>query len=220
MNHKRHTLAIALMLATMLASTLAQAAERHLIRLDSKELHGGPVDWSMMKSSDTHATGTEISSVGFDCKTWARAAVPATVLTNLVRQGVYPEPYFGQNNKLSNNLIPDLANAGREFYTYWFRTEFDVPSEYKGRRIWLEPEGINYRAEVWVNGHLIGNMSGMFNSQSYDITDRVKAGEKAALAIPYILLTCQAPACPRTGAQPESGTTVATDGLGRTSPNS
>ncbi len=183
MNHKRHTLAIALMLATMLASTLAQAAERHLIRLDSKELHGGPVDWSMMKSSDTHATGTEISSVGFDCKTWARAAVPATVLTNLVRQGVYPEPYFGQNNKLSNNLIPDLANAGREFYTYWFRTEFDVPSEYKGRRIWLEPEGINYRAEVWVNGHLIGNMSGMFNSQSYDITDRVKAGEKAALAI-------------------------------------
>ena len=76
-----------------------------------------------------------------------------------------------------------MANAGREFYTYWFRTEFEVPASFKGRRIWLEPEGINYRAEIWVNGYLMGNMAGMFNNQPYDITDKVKAGEKSVLAI-------------------------------------
>lgn len=80
-------------------------------------------------------------------------------------------------------MIPDLAKAGHDFYTYWFRTEFQVPDSFQNRRIWLEPEGINYRAEVWVNGHLIGNMTGMFNSQSFDITDRVKPGQKAVLAM-------------------------------------
>lgn len=159
------------------------AAEREHITLDSKLGHGGQQTWLMIKASDAKGTGTEISSGSFNTDAWKEAIVPGTVLTNLVEQKVYPEPYYGQNNYLKNHLIPDLANAGREFYTYWFRTEFEVPASFKGRRIWLEPEGINYRAEIWVNGCLMGNMAGMFNNQPYDITDKVKAGEKAVLAI-------------------------------------
>ena len=159
------------------------AAEREHIKLDSKLGHGGSQTWKMIKASEAKGTGAEISSKDFNTTAWAEAIIPGTVLTNLVEQKVYPEPYYGQNNKLKNNLIPDLAKAGREFYTYWFRTEFDVPAKFKGRRIWLEPEGINYRAEIWVNGYLMGNMAGMFNNQPFDITDRVKAGEKAVLAI-------------------------------------
>lgn len=159
------------------------AAEREYITLDSKLGHGGQQTWLMIKASDAKGTGTEISSGSFNTDAWKEAIVPGTVLTNLVEQKVYPEPYYGQNNYLKNHLIPDLANAGREFYTYWFRTEFEVPTSFKGRRIWLEPEGINYRAEIWVNGCLMGNMAGMFNNQPYDITDKVKAGEKSVLAI-------------------------------------
>ena len=167
----------------VLAVTSARAAERDFVSLDSKLLHGGTQEWRMVKAGDAAASGEQISLPGFKCDTWKEAAVPGTVLTNLVAQGVYPDPYYGQNNKLKNNLIPDLSKAGRDFYTYWFRTEFDVPSEYKGRRVWIEPEGINYRAEVWVNGYLIGCMAGMFNSQSFDVTDRVSPGKKAAIAI-------------------------------------
>ena len=127
-------------------------------------------------SPPTMSTSATFSTSG----SWERA----TVLTNLVEQKVYPEPYFGQNNKLANNLIPDIAKVGREFYTYWFRTEFVVPAEFKGKRIWLEPMGINYRAEIWVNGYMIGMMAGMFNSQPFDITDRaVQPGHTTALAI-------------------------------------
>lgn len=159
------------------------AAEREHIKLDSKLGHGGQQTWMMMKASDAKGTGAEISSINFNTDTWAEAIVPGTVLTNLVEQKIYPEPYYGQNNYLKNNLIPDLSKAGHEFYTYWFRTEFEVPAQFEGRRIWLEPEGINYRAEIWVNGYLMGNMAGMFNNQPFEITDKVKAGEKAALAI-------------------------------------
>jgi hypothetical protein len=178
---KGKNILIAVLAMTMALNTIA--AEREFIKLDSKLGHGGQQKWMMIKASDTKSTGAEISAKDFNTSTWAEAIVPGTVLTNLVEQKVYPEPYYGQNNKLKNNLIPDLAKAGREFYTYWFRTEFDVPAKFKGRRIWLEPEGINYRAEIWLNGNLIGNMAGMFNNQSFDITDRVKVGEKTVLAI-------------------------------------
>ena len=61
------------------------------------------------------------------------AVVPGTVLNSLVYNKVYPEPYYGLNNKLTSNVIPDLSVAGRDFYTYWFRTDFVVPADYKGK---------------------------------------------------------------------------------------
>lgn len=157
---------------------------REYISLDSRLQHGGSQAWYMIRDGETKATGKEISMPGFKPEGWAEAIVPATVLTNLVEQKVYPEPYYGQTNRLANDIIPDISKAGREFYTYWFRTEFTVPEAFKGKRIWLEPMGINYRAEVWVNGYMIGTMAGMFNSQPFDITDRaVQPGQTAALAI-------------------------------------
>ena len=79
------------------------AAEREYIKLDSKLGHGGQQTWMMMKASDAKGTGAEISSINFNTNTWAEAIVPGTVLTNLVEQKVYPEPYYGQNNYLKNN---------------------------------------------------------------------------------------------------------------------
>lgn len=111
------------------------------------------------------------------------AIVPGTVLNSLVHNKVYPEPYYGMNNKLDRNIIPDLAKTGREFYTYWFRTEFDVPENYKDKIVWLQVDGINYRAEIWVNGYLLGNMSGMFKPEYINITDFARIGQKNALAI-------------------------------------
>ena len=176
---------ILLTLLTLFALLPISASYRqNYIKLDSRLQHGGNQTWYMIRSGETKATAREISMPGFNTNGWAEAIVPATVLTNLVEQKVYPEPYFGQNNKLVNNLIPDLAKVEREFYTYWFRTEFVVPAEFKGKRIWLEPMGINYRAEIWVNGYMIGQMAGMFNNQPFDITDRaIQPGQTAALAI-------------------------------------
>ena len=138
---------------TLVAMLPAVAGDRQdYITLDSRLGHGGSQTWYMMRDGETKLTGRDISMPGFNPQGWAEAIVPATVLTNLVEQKVYPEPYFGQTNKLANNVIPDIAKVGREFYTYWFRTEFIVPSDYKGKRIWLEPMGITDRAEQGVDG--------------------------------------------------------------------
>jgi exo-1,4-beta-D-glucosaminidase len=153
------------------------------ICLDSKDQHNGSFVWEMKKAGDVSASAEMLSMPNFKENGWMPAIVPGTVLNSLVYNKVYPEPYYGLNNKLSTQLIPDISNVGRDFYTYWFRTTFDIPANYKGKVIWLQVDGINYRAEVWVNGHLLGNMAGMFQQDYINITDFALAGESNALAI-------------------------------------
>ena len=139
-------------------------------------------EWKMRKASEA-GQAERISCVGFDTSAWMDAQVPGTVLTNLVANGVLPDPYFSDNNRLEKGLIPDISVAGRDYYTYWFRTEFDVPAEYAGKNIWMHAGGVNYRAEFWVNGHLCSTLTGMFRSDEIDITECAKAGEKNVLAV-------------------------------------
>ena len=138
---------------------------------------------SAARSGKPTATGETISCPGFDDANWLNARVPATVLTNLVENGILPDPYFSDNNRLTKGLIPDINEVGRGYYTYWFRTEFDIPASYAGKKVWLHPEGINYRAEFWVNGHLFSTLTGMFRDDDIDITEFANIGGRNALAV-------------------------------------
>ena len=151
--------------------------------LDSRLGHGGDYEWKMCRADEVRVPARSLSASGFDDSSWMSAIVPGTVLTSLVENGVFPEPYYGTNNKMSEKKIPDIIDAGSEFYTYWFRTEFDTPAVNEGDRIWLHPEGINYRAEWWLNGHLVSVMAGMFNDDHIDITDFVSKDSRNALAV-------------------------------------
>ena len=157
--------------------------ESDKIYLDSKAVHNGEFFWQMYRANKIKDSAEKISQPGYQTNTWLSAIIPGTVLNSLVYNDIYPEPYYGLNNKLEKNIIPDLSKVGRDFYTYWFRTEFDIPKNYEGKIIWLQVDGINYRAEIWVNGYLLSNMSGMFKPDYINITDFARIGEKNALAI-------------------------------------
>lgn len=165
------------------ADPVNYARPANRIWLDSEDVHRGAYTWKMKKDGDVKASPEEISSTGYDTDGWMPAVVPGTVLNSLVYNKVYPEPYYGLNNKIESGLIPDISKVGRDFYTYWFRTEFDVPASYAGKTIWLQPDGINYRAEVWVNGHLLSTINGMFITDYIDVTSFVKPGKRNVLAI-------------------------------------
>ncbi len=108
---------------------------------------------------------------------WYRATVPGTVLTTLVNNQVYPEPLYGENNR--PNIIPDsLART-----SYWYHTELTVPAAFAGRRVWLNFEGINYIAEIWVNGTRVGDIKGAFQRGQFDVTALVTAGQPAGVAV-------------------------------------
>jgi beta-mannosidase len=108
---------------------------------------------------------------------WYRATVPGTILTTLVNNNIYPEPTYGENNR--PNVIPDSLCRT----SYWYRTEFTVPANYSGKQIWLNFDGINYIASVWVNGTKAGTIKGAFIRGIFNVTALVKPGQKAAVAV-------------------------------------
>lgn len=79
--------------------------------LDSKALHDGSAVWKMKKANTVHDEAEKLSVVGYDMQDWMDAVVPGTVLTSLVYNKQVPEPYYGDNNALEKNLIPDITKA-------------------------------------------------------------------------------------------------------------
>lgn len=178
-----HKWSLSAFLTVILLVNFGAAAVRAEIVLRSNAIHDGNVLWVMKRVSDVNASGSQISTTEFSSEDWMEAVVPGTVLTSLVHNNVYPEPYYGLNNKIESGLIPDIAQTGNDFYTYWFRTEFDVPETYRGKIVWLQADGINYRAEIWINGRLADTSKGMFMQRFVNVTDFIRPGESNVIAV-------------------------------------
>lgn len=155
--------------------------------------------WRLKSSTQVTPLGNVLSLPTYQTHDWYQATVPTSVLGALVKAGVYPDPHFDLNDlkipDASDNLnkrlglskysyIKGVANPFKD--PYWFRTTFLVPAHQKGRRTWLNFDGINYRADVWVNGKQVAdhkNMAGMFLRFKYDITRFVVVGKENAVAV-------------------------------------
>lgn len=133
--------------------------------------------WQLQFAGKTSQKAEEISSINYTTKDWLAAIVPGTVLTSLVNDGVYPDPLYGENNR------PDKIPETLCRTSYWYRTVFTVPKAYAGKKVWLNFDGINYTADVWVNGKEAGTIKGAFARGIFDISSIVKPGKKAALAV-------------------------------------
>jgi beta-galactosidase/beta-glucuronidase len=125
----------------------------------------------------TSQSGAEVSGAGFDTRGWYAATVPGTVLTSLVDDHVYPEPLYGENDR------PEIISESLCHTSYWYRTVIRVPRAYGNHRVWLNFDGINYSAEVWVNGAQVGKIRGAFIRGIFDITAQVKPGRMAVVAV-------------------------------------
>ena len=131
--------------------------------------------WKMQDAGKVGGEASAISSAHFEPQGWYAATVPGTVLTTLVNNGVYPEPLYGENMR----AIPESLNKT----SYWYRTTFSVPAAYKGHHIWIHFGGINYSAQIWVNGHEAGTMRGAFIRGDFDVSQFVQPGRRAVLAV-------------------------------------
>jgi hypothetical protein len=151
--------------------------------LSSHPESGTGFQWQMKRANELKSAGEDISKASYNTADWKQAIVPGTALNSLVANGEFPEPYFGQNNMRVNKLIPDIADAGREFYHFWYRTTFNVPKDFKGKKVWIQFDGINYLADIWLNGQKLGNIKGMFLQKTFDITELVKLNDKNCLAV-------------------------------------
>ncbi len=138
-------------------------------------------NWIARQAGYVLQDGAQLTSRLQDFSAWIPAVVPGTVLTTLLENKQIPSPYYGLNNQ----QIPDIYNVGKDFYTYWFVNQFETPALDGSTRLWLNFRGINYRAEIFLNGKRVSTTTheGMFIRRSYDITEAVRPGQRNTLAV-------------------------------------
>jgi exo-1,4-beta-D-glucosaminidase len=151
--------------------------------------------WAIQSSAQVKEKGDVLSQTLFKPRNWYPARVPSTVVGTLVDDQVYPDPFVGMNLR----LIPGCSYAiGANFslrpmpedspfrVSWWYRTEFRVPAGYRGRNIWLHFDGVNFRANIWLNGQQIATsdqIAGTFRVHELSIRDVARPGELNTLAV-------------------------------------
>jgi exo-1,4-beta-D-glucosaminidase len=176
--------------ALILGSMLALAA--HADASAAMALHEG---WRVQSACKLQAEGEAISTTAFHPDGWYAATVPATVLAVQVAAGIYKNPYFGTNLRdLPGMTYPvggifarlPMSPDSPYHCGWWYRKEFVVPASEKGRTLWLRFGGINYRANIWVNGKRIADSSqvaGAYRTYEFDVTDRIVVGKPNVVAV-------------------------------------
>ena len=119
--------------------------------------------------------GEALSTAGFRDANWVAASVPGTVLTSYLNAEAIPDPNFGQNQ---------LHVSDSFFYSdFWYRTEFTAPAAKPGKAMMLDLGGINWKADLYLNGAKLGRVDGGFMRGQFDVTGKLVAGKPNALAI-------------------------------------
>jgi Exo-beta-D-glucosaminidase Ig-fold domain/Glycosyl hydrolases family 2/Concanavalin A-like lectin/glucanases superfamily/Glycosyl hydrolases family 2, sugar binding domain/Glycosyl hydrolases family 2, TIM barrel domain len=131
--------------------------------------------WRLTAAPGVAAGGLELSQPDYDDSHWYAAVVPGTVLTTLIARGVYPDPDYGLNNL----AIPDSLSR----QDYWYRSQFLAPAALQGKELALTFKGINYAAEVWLNGERLGTVKGAFIRGVFNVTGKLRPGRSNALAV-------------------------------------
>jgi hypothetical protein len=135
----------------------------------------GGSTWRLQRDSLVQGDGSALSEPGFRDADWVLATVPATVLSSYWNVGALPDPNYGANQ---------LAISDSFFYAdFWYRTEFTAPGSLRGRRVWLHFDGINWKAEIFLNGTRLGGIEGGFMRGRFDVTNRIRLKGKNALAV-------------------------------------
>ncbi|MBN1911467.1 MAG: hypothetical protein JW818_17120 [Pirellulales bacterium] len=65
----------------------------------------------------------------------------------------------------------------------WYRRQMVVPREWKGNRILLRFEAVDWEARIWVGGKEAGRHEGGYTPFAIDITDLVEPGEETTLVV-------------------------------------
>lgn len=155
--------------------------------------------WLVKSSYQMKEEGGAVSTSGFALQGWHPTRVPSTVLLALTKNGVYPDVRVG----LNSFRIPDASDEFNQQHDlakfshladkrnpwkdpYWYRTEFTLPEAARGRRVWLNFDGIHYRADVWLNGRRVADshqVVGSFSRYRFDVTEQVRFAGKNCLAV-------------------------------------
>src|SRR5467141_295701 len=184
--------AFGVLAAAFLAPPVSRAEDLEKLSASAVNLNEG---WQIQSSCVAKSTGQQVSTPGFEATGWHKTTVPNTVVGALVDDKTYPDPTYGTNLK----KLPGMNYSEKSFFalldmpegspfrcSWWWRTEFILRPPFGGNHFWLHFPGINYRANVWVNGKKIADakdVAGTFRIFEFDVTSALKTSGPDAVAL-------------------------------------
>jgi exo-1,4-beta-D-glucosaminidase len=192
MNHPALRLVVPILVIASLAPNVPAQSQSAIPDTDrSIKIEG----WNLQSSAHVTETGEDLSTPAYKMKDWHTAVVPGTIVGSLVNDKTVPDPNVGVNlrNLIGKKFNSDIIHS--EFamdlesqfaIPWWYRTAFTVPESFKGKVIWLRFGGINYRADIWINGKQLvdaGTAVGTWRVYEFNITDLVFPGGQNAIAV-------------------------------------
>ncbi len=144
------------------------------ITIEDRALRDG---WMIASSKEVTGDAKALSEKINTSEKWYKATLPTTVLGALVDADEYKDLFVGKN-------LEKVPRARFE-NTWWFRNTFTVDDfDAQKEQLRLLVEGVNYRANFWVNGKQIATQDtlfGAFRQFDLDITQAAKEGENTLL---------------------------------------
>jgi hypothetical protein len=147
----------------------------------SQTLTGG--NWAIQRASLVDADGGILSQPGYDDSRWLPATVPGTAFVSWLNAGAVPDPYYDDWQFQASDI----------FFTadFWYRNSFDIPISHRDKRVFLNFDAINWKADVWFNGKRLANslpgyahsIEGAFIRAKFDITALANYGGRNYLAV-------------------------------------
>ena len=120
---------------------------------------------------------------------WIATTVPSTVVAAQVAAGIIKDPFYGMN--LRNlpgmdyplgRMFSNLAMIDTSPYKcgWWYRTQFRLPRGFAGHPVALHLDGVNYRADVWLNGKQLAtknDVAGTWRLYELNLAGALSSGE-------------------------------------------
>ncbi|MDR3367449.1 MAG: discoidin domain-containing protein [Prevotellaceae bacterium] len=130
-------------------------------------LSGG--GWKLQRASLVDASGETLSKPGYEDEEWVMATVPGTVLSSFINIGAVPDPNYADNQ----------LQASESYFLsdFWYRNEFTVSKSVD--YAFLNFDGINWKADVFLNGQPVGHIDGGFMRGRFDVSKTLVKGKNA-----------------------------------------
>jgi exo-1,4-beta-D-glucosaminidase len=190
---------LAQLLAILFVSNFALAADPAAAKSPNQNIAAEKLvlrdHWALQSSAKIEGKGEVLSTLGFVPQGWHNATVPTTVVAALVKEKTLPDPFFAMNLRqfpgVTYPIGGNFSNIAMEpdspyAVSWWYRNQFAAPAAYSGKTVWLNFKGINYRANVWLNGKQIANsneIAGAWRTYELNVTDALKPGAQNVLAV-------------------------------------
>ena len=162
------------MLVFLLLAECARAKAESNSLPGRQELLLSGQDWTVVSREPGDGLKQRAYAEGYPAAQALASTVPGDIYWDLERAGQIPPIFEGTNSQQIGWV------ASKE---WWYRKRFTIPTGWRGHRVWLRFDAVDYLGEFWLNGQHLGRHEGQFTPFEFEVTDSARLDGENLLTV-------------------------------------